>query len=262
MSENKFSEFKNLHQQEIPLILVNIWDAGSALVVQSNGALALATSSASLAWSNGYSDGGGLPLDILMNSVSSILRVSNVPVSIDIENGYSDSPEEVAKLVKSLVDNGVSGINIEDGDTPPELLINKIMAIRELCGEDSVFINARTDVYLRRLASRENRIEESKNRLEKYVSSGANGVFVPGVTSLEDISVLCSSIPVPLNIMVPSDVSNFEEFVNAGVARISLGPATFIDSYSQLSDISNKLLTTERSFELSYDTLNRLSINC
>ena len=259
MLENKFSEFRNLHQQELPLVLVNIWDAGSALVVQGNGAQALATSSASLAWSNGYSDGGDLPLDTLKNSVSNILRVSKVPLSIDLENGYSDSPYKVAMLVKNLVDNGVSGINIEDGETSPELLVEKITAIREFCGKNSVFINARTDVYLRGLVSQENRVKESIRRLEKYLSSGTNGVFVPGVTSLDDMSVLSNSIPAPLNIMVSSDVGSFKEFFNVGVARISLGPATFIDSYSKLSEISRASLKAKNSLSLSYDTLNSMS---
>jgi 2-methylisocitrate lyase-like PEP mutase family enzyme len=261
MPENKFVDFRNLHQQQSPLVIVNIWDAGSAIIVQANGAQALATSSASLAWSNGYSDGGDLPLDILMHSVSRILRVSKVPLSIDIENGYSDSPDEVAELVKNLMDKGVSGINLEDGEGSTELLVEKILAIKELCGENDIFINARTDVYLRELVSAEARLEECISRLNKYISCGADGVFVPGLISIDDISKVSGSIGAPLNIMVPSDVGYLEEIIDAGVARISLGPATFLDTYSTLSNISEKSLKANEPLTLSYDNLNRMCLS-
>ena len=207
------------------------------------------------------SDGCDLPLDILMDSVSRILRVSKVPLSIDIENGYSDSPDEVAKLVKNLVDEGVSGVNLEDGETPPELLVEKILAIKERCGEEAIFINARTDVYLRKLVSAETRLKEGISRLNNYISCGADGVFVPGLTSLGDMSKLSSSISAPLNVMISSDVVNLEEFTDAGVARISLGPVTFIDTYSTLSKISGKSLKAKQPLTLSYDNLNRMCLN-
>lgn len=262
MSDNKFTEFRSLHRRPSPLVLVNIWDAGSAIIVQANGARALATSSASLAWSNGYSDGCDLPLDILVDSISRILRVSKVPLSIDIENGYSDSPNEVAKLVKKLVDKGVSGVNIEDGETSAELLAEKILAVKELCGEDAIFINARTDVYLRELVPAETRLEECINRLHRYISSGADGVFVPGLESLDDMSKLSASINAPLNVMVSSGVSDLEEFIDAGVSRLSLGPVTFIDTYSTLSEISGASLKAKLPLTLSYDSLNRMCLNC
>ena len=101
-----------------------------------------------------------------------------------------------------------------------------------------MFINARTDVYLRGLAGPDNCLSDSIGRLNKYVASGADGVFVPAMTSPRDIAQVSSLVQAPLNIMVSSDSDNLKELVVAGARRISLGPSSFIDAYSTLANIS------------------------
>jgi 2-methylisocitrate lyase-like PEP mutase family enzyme len=113
--------FQSLHEGGL-LLLANCWDGGSARLAQAAGARALATSSASLAWANGYADGSHLPPGLLLQSVRGIARVSDLPLTVDIEDGYSDEPEQVASLVRELMDAGAVGINIEDGAGRPELL--------------------------------------------------------------------------------------------------------------------------------------------
>lgn len=261
MQKNKFNEFRHLHENDEPLLLVNIWDAGGAALVQDSGARALATSSASLAWANGYADGCDLPLDILMASIKSILRVSRVPLTVDIENGYSNSGAEVATLVTKLVELGVSGINIEDGDGDPDLLVEKISAIKGRFMEDEIFINARSDTYLRELAAPVNRLKECTRRLEKYIAAGADGVFVPSLNSLADITELSNSINVPLNIMVSSSTNDLEEFLKAGVGRFSMGPDTFIQAYSKLLEAPINQYEADNHKRLTYDMLNELFLN-
>lgn len=250
--------FRNLHLKNSAFVLINVWDSASAAIVQKSGSSALATSSASLAWANGYAEGGALPRDILLSSISKILRVCEVPLTVDIEDGYSDSPSEVAELVADLTSLGISGINIEDGVALPETLSEKISAIRRLVDRGSLFINARTDVYLRELVDQKQLLSESIARLERYIAAGADGIFIPGLSTTSDISSVSSVIQAPLNIMIGSDSVNIEELFDAGAIRLSLGPNSFLDAYSTLPIIVRKLLTGTVEDSITYDSLNAL----
>lgn len=110
--------FHDLHRQGL-LLLANVADAGGARLVERQGSKAVATSSAAVAWSHGYQDGDKLPLALLAGTVESMARVLNVPLTVDIEGGYSDAPEQVAKVVDTVIAAGAVGINIEDGTQPP-----------------------------------------------------------------------------------------------------------------------------------------------
>src|ERR1700704_6256515 len=146
--------FRSLHQGPALLLLPNAWDAVTARLIESLGAKAIATTSAGLAWSRGYPDGNALPDDQLIAATRDIARVIRVPLTVDIEAGYSDDPAAVARLVARVLALGAVGINIEDGAGSPDLLSKKIVAIRDHIAHsgDDLFINARTDVYLRGVA--------------------------------------------------------------------------------------------------------------
>lgn len=139
--------FFKLHQAPTPFLLVNVHDPLSVLLAQSQGAVAIGTSSAALAWSLGYADGEQLPVAALLDAVKRLLRVSQLPLTIDLESGYSSNPDDVADLVLQLAQSGVAGINLEDGVAPPELLCQKIIACRAKLAGYPLFINARTDVF-------------------------------------------------------------------------------------------------------------------
>lgn len=142
-------EFHRLHVPGKPLLLANAWDAGSARLIESCGAAAIATTSAGLAWAHGYPDGDQLPPGLLSAAVAEIARVVSVPLSVDAEGGYSDDPKAVGEIVRAIVDAGGIGINIGDGLASPDLLVAKIAAARTAADTAGVnlFINARTDVY-------------------------------------------------------------------------------------------------------------------
>src|ERR1700677_2834658 len=112
--------FRNLHQGPGLLLLPNAWDAVTARLIESLGAKAIATTSAGLAWSRGYSDGSHLPEDQLIAAVRDIARVIRVPLTVDIEAGYSDDPAAVARLVARVIAVGVGGVKIRDGAPPPD----------------------------------------------------------------------------------------------------------------------------------------------
>ena len=149
MAADAYSRFLELHRARSPLLVANAWDAGSTVLWQRAGAPAIGTSSAAMAWACGYADGGALPVEALLHQVRSIVRVASVPVSIDLEDGYSDDPHAVAALVGQVAAAGVAGINLEDGAGRPEALVEKIQAVREALGGTPLFVNARTDIFLK-----------------------------------------------------------------------------------------------------------------
>ncbi|GGI76321.1 hypothetical protein GCM10007978_12370 [Shewanella hanedai] len=269
MFESRLQAFTELHtkiatpniatQVSAPLILVNIWDAASAALVQHSGAKALATSSASLAWSLGYPDGQVLPRRALLDAVSRIMSVSQLPVSVDIESGYSDNPAEVVTLVTELVNLGVVGINLEDGDQDPELLVAKIAAIRATASCRDLFINARTDVFLRELAVGQDAVEMTKLRLQSYQTAGANSGFIPGLACEKIVTELANEIDMPLNLMVDNSLRTVDKLAQCGIVRFSVGPASFLNAYSALLNPQNSENTASSELDLlDYKRVNEL----
>ncbi|HYD80118.1 MAG TPA: isocitrate lyase/phosphoenolpyruvate mutase family protein, partial [Paucimonas sp.] len=142
MSERRDTRFRKLHEEGL-LLLANVWDAGGARIVERLGAKAIATSSAAVAWSHGHADGDKLPRRLLLATTAAIAQAVQVPLTVDIEGGYSDDPRQVAELVAAVADAGAVGINIEDGRDAPDLLCRKIEAAKQAaqaCGID-LFVN-------------------------------------------------------------------------------------------------------------------------
>jgi 2-methylisocitrate lyase-like PEP mutase family enzyme len=220
--------FRSLHASEGILILPNVWDAGGARLVESCGARAIATTSAGLAWAHGYRDGNAIPVSVLVAAVEAMLRVIEVPLTVDCEGGYSDDPERVAELVTRLAQAGAVGINIEDGSAPPELLCAKIGAVKTAAvraGVD-VFINVRTDVFLRNLVPDAQKTGETLERAARYRAAGGDGLFVPGVAEREVIRALAAGAqPMALNVMARPSLPPARELQALGVRRLSAGAA-------------------------------------
>jgi 2-methylisocitrate lyase-like PEP mutase family enzyme len=220
------SVFRKLHTGPAPLMLPNAWDAGTARLIESLGAKAIATTSAGLAWSRGYPDGNALPTDQLIAAARDIARCIRVPLSIDIEAGYSDDARAVARLAVGILDVGAAGINIEDGANSPDLLCKKIEAIRESAARSGLdlFINARTDVYLRRIAAKDAAVEEVIGRAARYRTAGCDGLFAPGLSDGGAMARIASAIePLPLNIMASPDMPSIGALQQYGVRRVSAG---------------------------------------
>jgi 2-methylisocitrate lyase-like PEP mutase family enzyme len=217
--------FRSLHHGTAPLLLPNAWDAGSAALIESLGAKAIATTSAGLCWARGHADGDTLPLDELIAAARAIARVVRVPLSVDMEGGYSTEPSAVAELAARLTGVGAVGINIEDGAHAPELLCQKIEAIRRVT-DDGVFINARVDVFLRSIATGDAAVEAVCRRAEAYRAAGCDGIFVPGLAALQAMAEIARAIaPQPLNVMLLPGLPNAEMLHQHGVRRLSAGSA-------------------------------------
>lgn len=220
MSTSPAAVFRRLHADGI-LVLANVWDAMSARLVASLGARAVATTSAGVAWSNGYPDGDRLPVPLLVASVERIARVVDVPLTVDCEGGYAADASAVAATVTAVVDAGAVGINLEDGFDPTDVLAAKIAAIRAR-GTD-VFVNARTDVYLKSLVEPERRVEETLRRAAVYRAAGADGLFVPGVVDRGEIRAITSACGLPVNVLVRTGLPRAAELASLGVRRLSAG---------------------------------------
>lgn len=215
------NEFKKLHDGSKLLHLPNAWDAGSARLFESLGAAAIATTSAGVAWAQGYADNDHLPVDNAVAVAANIARVLTVPLSVDFENGYSSDPQQVARNVLRLIEAGVSGINLEDGNDAPALLAEKISAIRQQ--GRYIFINTRTDVYLRGLAPEGERVAEVLKRAALYKEAGADSLFVPGICKVDEIKAVVAGAGLPVNVMDWPGLPSADELHKLGVARLSAG---------------------------------------
>jgi 2-methylisocitrate lyase-like PEP mutase family enzyme len=228
----------DLHIKGTPLILFNVWDAGSARAVAEAGAKAIATGSWSVAAAQGFGDGEMLPLDLVLANAKRIVDTVDVPVTIDFEGGYGESPEILAANVTQLIATGAVGCNFEDQIVGGEDIYcidhqcARIAAMRraaELARVPDFFINARTDIFLKAApaAHDDSHLEEAIQRAKAYASAGASGFFAPGLRQPEQIRKLCELSPLPVNILTLPDTPSPRELAELGVARISYGPAPY-----------------------------------
>ncbi len=265
--------FRRLHQQDKPLVLVNAWDAFSAVVLQAAGASAVATTSAGMAWSLGYPDGQRVPARIFVDACARIARVTRVPLSVDIERGFGDSVDDACELGRALIDLGVVGINIEDGLEArtralkaPDNLLRRVEALRAVADRAGValFINARSDAFLARDVRDEARCEEAQARSRLYASAGADGFFVPGLANLPDIARLGAACPLPLNVYAGGrGTPPVSTLAANGVQRVSLGCGPLQAMAALLQGVAQETFTSGRydamaSDQMSGDLLNQL----
>jgi len=193
--------FRALHHDATPLLLANAWDAGTARLVEGLGAKAVATTSAGVAWSNGYPDGDALPMPLVLAAVRAIAGAVRLPVTVDIEGGYSDDPDMIESNIVQVIEAGGVGINIEDAASPPALLAAKIARARRAAERTGVplYVNARVDVYLFGLVPEERRVAETLARAAQYREAGADGIFVPALTEPDAIGEIARTIGLPLS---------------------------------------------------------------
>jgi 2-methylisocitrate lyase-like PEP mutase family enzyme len=225
MTAETATTFRRMHHEGPLLVLPNAWDAGSARLMRQLGAQAIATTSAGLAWSLGYADGNRLPPGEYEQAIGRIVRVVDCPVSADAEGGYADDPAQAGEHVARLVGAGAVGVNLEDGSGEPALLARKIEAVKAAAARAGValFVNARTDVYLRALAPGR-ALAETLSRALLYAQAGADGLFVPGAEP-GDIEALVQQQPLPLNVMARPNIPPLAELQRLGVRRLSAGSA-------------------------------------
>ncbi|MEP6788181.1 MAG: isocitrate lyase/phosphoenolpyruvate mutase family protein [Acidobacteriota bacterium] len=234
--KEKAELFGSLHIKGEPIILFNIWDAGSAKAVQDAGAKAIATGSWSVAAAQGFFDAEALPLNLALENITRIVGSVGLPVTLDFEGGYATDLATLRSNIEKVIDTAAIGINFEDQIVGGEGLYSveeqstRISAIRDAAKTKGIplFINARTDVFLKNGPSTHaEHFEEAITRGLAYADAGASGLFVPGLKDPKLIKEICSRSPLPVNIMVMTDTPSNQEMAELGVGRISYGPGPY-----------------------------------
>ncbi len=268
---DKAQLLRSLHEEGTPLLLANAWDVASATVIEATGAPAVATTSAGVAWSLGVPDGNVLSRSGAVELISRVARAVRVPVTADVEGGFAADAAGVGETIAAVLQAGAVGINIED--VSPEAANRlrtaedqaaRIGAARAAADDAGVplFINARTDVYLRGIGSTADRLPEAASRAAAYLAAGADGVFVPGVIDPDTIRELVAVIDAPVNILVGPGAPTVAELARLGVRRISLGSSVAAAAYA-VAEAAARELTEAGTYEtlraeLDYNRLNDL----
>jgi 2-methylisocitrate lyase-like PEP mutase family enzyme len=244
--------FRSLHVSRRPLVLFNIWDAGTAKAVASAGARALATGSWSVAAANGFADGEQLPLGLAIDNLARIVEATDLPVTIDLESGYGETAGEVGQSVARAIRAGAVGCNLEDSFPGDGSLRDvrdqaaRIAHARKVAGDLSVplFINARTDVFFQKPseAHDEAMARAALDRGEIYADAGADGLFVPGVVDETLIGHLVAGSRLPVNIMVEANTPSLARLGELGVARVSHGAEPYLAMMKQLTEAARVAL--------------------
>jgi 2-methylisocitrate lyase-like PEP mutase family enzyme len=230
--------FAQLHSPGNPLILYNIWDAGSAIAVAKAGAKAIATGSWGVACAHGASDGERLPLDLALANVERTIAVTDLPVTLDMEAGYGHDAQAVGASVARAAALGVAGINIEDKDPVTRTLFNTDVAASRIAAaaQSGVFINARADAFILTPATDHDAalVDAVIERAHAYAAAGASGLFVPFLETPALIERLCKVSPLPVNIMMRPSCPPHKTLAELGVARISHGHGPWAKAMERL----------------------------
>lgn len=236
--------FRALHDGPGLFIIPNGWDVVTSRIFEDAGFPAVATSSAAVANALGYPDGNALDVDLHLAAIERIVRALNVPVSADVESGYSDDVAALTTFITRLAATGVAGYNLEDVKREGELYpldeaVARVRAARAAAPD--VFLNARTDVYLMGIGEAETRFDRTVGRLRAFADAGADGVFVPGVMDADTIGKLVAAAPRPLNVLAGPKSPDAAALQSLGVRRVSVGSGPMRRTLGVLREIAHEL---------------------
>jgi len=246
----KAEVFRKLHTEGDVLLLANVWDVASARLIEDAGFPAIASTSAGIAFAQGFPDGQKIPPERMLAVIADISRAVDVPVTADVEAGYGNRPEDVALTARRVIEAGAVGMNFEDatGDADHPLFdlplqVERIRAIRQT-GERlgvPLVINARTDVYLLQVGDPGGRYDEALRRMRAFRDAGADCVFVPGIVDEATIARFIDDLRCPMNILAGPSSPSVTELKRAGVRRISLGSGPMRAGLGALRSVAEEL---------------------
>jgi 2-methylisocitrate lyase-like PEP mutase family enzyme len=227
---DRAKHFLGLHRKGDPLLLANAWDVGTARLLAAAGYEALATTSAGHAGTLGRLD-GGVGREESLDHAAELVAAIALPLSADLENGFADAPEEAAETYRLARETGLAGGSIEDftgnADDPIyaiDLAAARVEAAADLAHAGTGFVlTARAENYLNGRPD----LADTIARLQAYQQAGADVVYAPGLTAIDDISELVRSVDVPVNVLCFPGGPTVPELAGAGVARISVGSAFY-----------------------------------
>jgi 2-methylisocitrate lyase-like PEP mutase family enzyme len=222
-SSDKGRTFKALHEGA-PFVIPNPWDVGSARMLESLGFKALATTSSGFAFTLGRPDGGAT-LDEVAAHVAAVTDATDLPVSVDLENGYGPEPEAAAEAIRRAADAGAVGGSIEDYDPAGHLYEREHAAERVTAAAEAArslahpfVLTARAENHIRGNPD----LDDTVARLHAYEAAGADVLYAPGLATAEEIRTVCDAVSKPVNVLARPTLS-VAEIVEAGAQRISVG---------------------------------------
>jgi 2-methylisocitrate lyase-like PEP mutase family enzyme len=266
----KALQLRELHSAPPILILPNAWDVTSALLFEEAGFRAVATTSAGIANLLGYTDGQGIDRNGMLSMVARIAHALAVPVTADMEAGYSATPEGAAATAKAVIEAGAVGMNFEDGTNDPgaplfelELQVARVKAIRAAADAAGVplVLNARTDVYFVQSGDPTTIFNHAVLRANAYRAAGADCLFVPGVSDADVISRLVRAIKGPVNILAGAGTPPAAALEKLGVARVSVGSGPMRATMALTRRIGKDLLETGTYTSFTVDSISHAEAN-
>jgi 2-methylisocitrate lyase-like PEP mutase family enzyme len=250
-----FETFSQLHRNSTPLLLGNIWDVNSARIFEANGYSAIGTSSQAVAKSLGQEDGEKIPFEILLQLAKRVVEMVRIPLSVDMEGGYSRTIEGIIGNIDQLHNVGVAGINLEDTLPADSRQLQSVAGFQKtlsaIAGHISrnnykMFLNIRTDAFLLGMPAPA-ALSETLTRIDGYKNSGADGIFVPCITDRNDIKQVVKATLLPINVMCMPGLPDFEELGSLGVKRVSMGPFFFNKACANIGELA-KTVRNDRNF--------------
>ncbi len=253
-------DFMKLHKDREFFILANAWNVGSAYVFEKENFKAIGTSSQGMALALGYPDGQHIDINDIILVVSLMTKRVKIPVSVDIERGFSDNLDLVKLNVAKLLDIGAVGFNIEDGKQDKSLddlqfFLEKLRVVSELKKDyDLDFVlNARTCTYWHGVGDESTRLKIAIERANAFVEAGADCVFFPGAVPLQDIKILAKEVCAPINILLTPATKDIAEIQNAGVTRLSIGSGPARSTYNYIINMARDLQMYKSDLILNHD---------
>ena len=222
----------------------NPWDVGSARLLESAGFEALATTSAGFAWSLGRSD-QNVSRDELVAHVAGLAAATDLPLNVDSERCYPDDPGGVARTVELLAEAGAAGFSIEDYNPETSSMDNVAGAAERVAQaaeasrrlEQPLVLTGRAENHIRGVDD----LDDTINRLIAYRDAGADVVYAPGLTDLEQIARVVEAVRAPLNVLALPAGPRLDELAAAGVRRISTGSLLAGVAYGALLEGAREL---------------------
>jgi len=220
------NQFLELHRKGKPLLLANVWDAGSARLLESLGYEALATTSSGHAGTLGRHD-GSVTRDVVLEHCRDVATATNLPVSADLENCFAADLEGIAETIRLAGETGLAGCSIEDysgGDSariyPLDEAVARVeAAVAAAHGGANIILTARAENHIRGVDD----LGDTLERLQAYAEAGADVVYAPGLADLEEIRQIVAAVSVPVNVLCRPGSPTVPELASVGVARISVG---------------------------------------
>ena len=254
--KQKADNFLAQHKSSDILILQNVWDAASTKIFEKENYKAVGTTSAGISAVLGYPDGQQMRFEESLPIIRRIIECTNLPVSVDIEAGYSDTVSGVVETAQKALELGAVGINLEDStgdhsnDSSKALYdiqtqCEKISAIRKMAEKEDInfVINARTDVFLLSTGSIKDKISHAVERANYYKKAGADCIFVPDVGDFNKniIQSLVNKINAPVNIIAGANTPSISELEKIGVSRVSFGPRVMRAAFDLIRSIAKEI---------------------